>query len=383
MKITFQKNVLESAVNDSMGSVSDKNTIPVVEGIRFKTESEGKCSVTTYDLEKGFKAEIACDSSEAGNYVINAQKLNRIIKYMPDQYITLTVDSNCNATITSGRSKFELHAMDGESFPSLPELSGDRGFSISGEILKKMVNQVFFAIATSDQRPVLCGALFEIADNHLKIVACDGNRLAVREKICTLENKNKDGSSLNMTFVVPGKTLSQLVRLISDEDTVNIYLGRKHVIFSLENKTFFSRLIDSEYIDYARVIPAQKAIQVKLNRMDMISSLERASLVTEDKALGQAKSYARCNFEGDRLKISSVSVTGSVYDEVPIEKEGNDIVIGFNCRFLLETMRAIDSEKISIYLNTPLMSMVICSDESEKTEDEAFIYMVSPVKMKE
>lgn len=383
MKITFLKTQLESIVNDSMSSVSDKNTIPVVEGIRFKTESDGTCSITTYDLEKGFKAEVSCDIAEGGNYVINAQKLNRIIKYMPDQYITLTVDPTCNATITSGRSKFELHAMDGESFPSLPELSGDKGFSISGEILKKMIAQVFFAIATTDQRPVLCGALFEITDDQLKIVACDGNRLAVREKVCSLENKNKDGSSLNMKFVVPGKTLSQLMRLISDDDLVNIYLGRKHVIFALEDKTFFSRLIDGDYIDYNRVIPQQKPISVKLNRMDFVSSLERASLVTEDKALGQAKSYARCNFEGGYLKISSVSVTGSVYDEVSIEKEGDDIVIGFNCRYLLEALKAIEHNKICIWLNSPLMSIIIGPDESEKSDDEEYLYMVCPVKMKE
>lgn len=383
MKITFQKTLLESVVNDSMGSVHDKSTIPVVEGIRFKTESDGICSITTYDLEKGFKADISCDISEGGNYVINAQKLNRIIKYMPDQYITLSVDDNCNAVITSGRSKFELHAMQGETFPSLPELSGDKGFSISGEILKKMIAQVFFAIATTEQRPVLCGALFEIRDDQLKIVACDGNRLAVREKICSLENKNKDGSSLNMKFVVPGKTLSQLMRLISDDDMVGIYLGRKHVIFALEDRTFFSRLIDGEYIEYNRVIPPERPISVKLSRMDLVSSLERASLVTEDKALNQAKSFVRCHFEGSYLKISSVSVTGSVYDEVAIEKEGSDLIIGFNCRYLLEALKAIDNNKICIWLNDPLRSIIIGPDESEKKEDEEYLYMVCPVKMKE
>ena len=216
MKITFQKNTLEAVVNDSMCSVSDKNTIPVVEGIRFKTEGDGKCSITTYDLEKGFHAVVDCDVAEGGNYVINAQKLNRIIRFMPDQFITISVTPSCNVTITSGMSKFELHAMEGESFPSLPELTGDSGFKVSGELLKKMISQIFFAIAVTDQRPVLCGALFNITDNQLKIVACDGNRLAIREKICMLENDSKGGEPLNCSFVVPGKTLNQLMRLIDD-----------------------------------------------------------------------------------------------------------------------------------------------------------------------
>ncbi|MBO5778897.1 MAG: DNA polymerase III subunit beta [Clostridia bacterium] len=384
MKITFQKNILEEVVNDSMCSVSDKNTIPVVEGIRFKTEEDGRCSITTYDLEKGFQASVECDIAEGGNYVINAQKLNRIIKFMPDQYITITVSQNCNVVITSGLSKFELHAMEGESFPSLPDLSGDIGFSVTGSILKKMISQVFFAIAVTDQRPVLCGAYFKITNDQLKVVACDGNRLAVREKICTLENMNQSGD-LDCSFVVPGKTLSQLLRLISDDETVNIQLSRKHVIFRMEGKLFFSRLIDSEYIDYQRVIPKTKPINVKVDRMGLISSLERASLVTEDKALGQAKSYVRCAFEDSKLKISSVSVTGSVYDELGIEKEGDNIVIGFNCRYLLDALKAADGQIVNITLNSPLMSIVINPVAAEDSEpsDEDFLYMVCPVKMKE
>lgn len=384
MKITFQKHILEEVVNDSMCSVSDKNTIPVVEGIRFKTESDGRCSITTYDLEKGFQASVDCDIAEGGNYVINAQKLNRIIKFMPDQYITITVTPNCNVVITSGLSKFELHAMEGESFPSLPDLTGDVGFSVTGDILKKMISQVFFAIAVTDQRPVLCGALFKITNDQLKVVACDGNRLAIREKICTLESMNQNGD-LDCAFVVPGKTLSQLLRLISDDETVNIQLSRKHVIFRMEGKLFFSRLIDSEYIDYQRVIPKTKPINVKVDRMGLISSLERASLVTEDKALGQAKSYVRCAFEDSKLKISSVSVTGSVYDELGIEKEGDNIVIGFNCRYLLDALKAADGQIVNITLNSPLMSIVITPVAAEDAEpsDEDFLYMVCPVKMKE
>ena len=384
MKITFQKHILEEVVNDSMCSVSDKNTIPVVEGIRFKTEEDGSCSITTYDLEKGFQASVECDIAEGGNYVINAQKLNRIIKFMPDRYITITVNPSCNVVITSGLSKFELHAMEGESFPSLPDLAGEVGFSVTGSILKKMISQVFFAIAVTDQRPVLCGALFQITNDQLKVVACDGNRLAIREKICTLESTNQSGE-LNCSFVVPGKTLSQLLRLISDDETVNIQLSRKHVIFRMEGKLFFSRLIDSDYIDYQRVIPKAKPINVKVDRMGLISSLERASLVTEDKALGQAKSYVRCAFEDSKLKISSVSVTGSVYDELGIEKEGDNIIIGFNCRYLLDALKAADGQIVNITLNSPLMSIVINPVAAEDAEpsDENFLYMVCPVKMKE
>ncbi|MGM9648111.1 MAG: DNA polymerase III subunit beta [Eubacteriales bacterium] len=384
MKITFQKSILEAVVNDSMCSVSDKNAIPVIEGIRFKTEDDTHCSITTYDLEKGFQATVDCDVAEEGNYVINAQKLNRIIKYMPDQYITISVSANCKVVITSGLSKFELHAMEGESFPSLPDLTGEVGFTVSGNILKKMIGQIFFAIAVTDQRPVLCGALFTITNQSLKVVSCDGNRLAIREKFCSLENTDQQSEPLDSSFVVPGKTLNQLIRLISDDDLIHIHLGRKHVIFQMDGKLFFSRLIDGSYIAYQRIIPGESPINVIVDRMGMISSLERASLVTEDKALGQAKSHVRCAFEDDKLKISSVSVTGSVYDEIGIQKTGDNIVIGFNCRYLLDALKAADGEKVRITLDGPLKSIVIYPVPNEDSpKDEEFLYMVSPVKMKE
>ena len=397
MKVTFTKSALESVVNDSLCAVSDKNTIPVVEGIRFRTEKNGTCSLTTYDLEKGFKAEVECDISEQGNYVINAQKLNRIIRFMPDQYITINVNDNFVATITSGKSKFELHALDGHTFPSLPELDGDKAFTINSGILKKMINQVSFAIAVTDQRPMLCGAYFIIKNDQLKVVACDGNRLAIREKVCEIVNESKDGEELSLSFIVPGKTLSQLIKLMNDDEDVKIYLGRKHVIFKMEGKTFFSRLIEGDYIDYKRVIPQSAAISVLINRMSIISALERASLVTEDKNLGQTKAFVKCCFEGNLLKISSNSITGSVYDEIFTEKEGDDITIGFNCRYLLDALRASDGETLRLLLTNPLMSVVIERPEEAEAEEaenaaeaisadeknEKYLYMVCPVKMKE
>lgn len=385
MKIIFDKEVLETAVDCAMCSVSDKNTIPIVEGIRMKTEKNGKCSITSYDLEKGFRTEIPCKIEEPGNYVINAAKFLRIIRAMPDLIITVEVNQKCGVTVTSGRSKFELHAMEGEAFPNLPELSGDRGFTVEGAVLKKMIAQTSFAIGVgSDTRPMLCGAFFRIIGNLLRIVACDGNQLAVREMTCELGNKNKDGSQLDLSFIVPGKTVGQLSRLIDDDENVAIYLARKHVIFKMQGKTFFSRLIDLAYIDYERVIPKTRSTIIHINRMEMVASLERASLVTEDKALGQAKSYVKCTFGNDLLILESVSVNGSVYDELPVEMNGEGMVMGFNCRYLLNTLKSADTEMVEAVINGPLIPVTI-SPYYEKPEDKKdernFLYMVSPVKM--
>ena len=387
MKVTFNTEALSSAVSDSLCAVSDKNTYPALEGIRFKCEAGEKCLITTYDLNKGFMAEIDCDCTEGGNYIVSAQKLSKIIKFLPGNEVTLFIDDKNHVTITSANAKFELSAIGGENFPNLPELTGDDGFSVSSGIIKKMIGEIFFAIAVTDQRPTLCGALFNVSDERLKIVSCDGNRLAIREIECEIENKTRSGkSTLDLAFVVPGKTLAQLTRLLSDSDTpLTVHLARKHVIFRVDDKIFFSRLTEGEYIDYNRVIPKEQKIIAVVDRMAFISSLERASLITEERIVGNARSYVKCEFINDSLRVSSTSVSGSVFDEFKIEKEGEDIVIGFNCRYLLDALRSADGEKIKILMTSALLSIVIVPVREENGDDEEkrsnYLYMVCPLRM--
>ena len=204
----------------------------------------------------------------------------------------------------------------------------------------------------------------------------------MREIDCKLGNCNKDASDLNLSFIVPGKTLAQLSRLINDDDgELTVVLARKHVIFKMENRIFFSRLIEGEYIDYTRVIPKESKITAIVDRMAFISSLERASLVTEDKSLGQLKTSVKLNFEGDVLKVSSESLSGSVYDEVLIEKEGADILIGFNCRFFLDALKSADGEKIKLSMSGPLMGVVITAAEKDEESEGEYLYIVSPVRL--
>ncbi len=382
MKITFEKNILEGVINDAMCAVSEKNTIPAIEGILFNAEENGKCVMTSFDTEKGFQSTVECVTDRTGKYVINASKLSKIIRLMPDSDVTINVSENKLVTITGGRAKFELHALSGDDFPSIPMLTGENGFKIEANVLKKLISQVFFAVAVSDQRPMLCGAYFEILDNKLRVVSCDGNRLALREKDCSIENIGNTGNlGENLSFIVPGKALSQIMKLITDkDDMITIYLTRKHVIFRFDDKVFFSRLIDSKYIDYDRVIPKTAKTVVKASRSAIISALERASLVTEDRTLGQAKSCVKCEFTGDCIRISSSSVTGSVYDEVAIDMQGDDLLIGFNCRYLIDAFRSADSDNVKITLNSPLMSIIIEPD-GDGAEGEKYVYMVSPVKM--
>ncbi len=383
MKVIFEKAPLIAAVTPAMNATSNKNTISAIEGLLFNARGS-ECVITSYDTEKGIRTRVDAEVIREGSYIINAQKFYSIIKMMPSDQITVTINEKMNVKIESGRSSFELHALPGEDFPSLPELHGETSFNMPQKTLKKFISQASFAIAQKDQRPIFTGAFFRIVNGEVTVVSCDSNRLAKCSAECEIENTSERAGDINLKFIVPGKTLSELSRLISDTDEVlSVSLTRKHVIFTVGDIIFFSRLIDGEYIDYERIIPKSHMIFVTLDRDELVASLERASLMIEEKT-GSGRGYVKCLFEGDKLIITSDSVSGSVYDELPTEKTGEDIKIGFNCRFLLDAMRAADTDRIKIALSTPLMGISITkAEDADECGEHEFLFFVMPVRMKE
>lgn len=382
MKIIFEKNTLLSAIQPAMSCVSNVNTIPTIKGINLNCNEEGKCVVTSYDLEKGFRCEIPCETQRPGNYIINADTLIKIVNAMPSGYMTFEVDTNNVTKISSGKSEFEIYAMNGEDFPQLPVLTGDKGFSIAKGVLRDMIQKTKFAVAQNDMRPELNGAFFKIEGSKITVVSCDGSKMAIREQNTDIKRNEEEESAFDMKFIIPGKTLDKLTGFLNDSDEeILIRLTRKYVIFRFETMVFFSRLIENEYIDYSRFLPKSAKTVVNIDCEAFLGALERALLVTEDKTMGQSKSILRCNFEDNMLKISSVSASRKIYDEIITSKNGDDIVIGFNCSYLLAALRSADSEKLKLSLSSALTGMTI---EPAETEDgSGFTFLVLPVKIKE
>lgn len=380
MKAIFDKNKLLSEISPMLGVVSAKNTIAAIEGIKITTQDD-KCELCAFDNEKGIKNHVDAEIIEAGSYIINAGKLHQILRVLPEGSVTIEISDRNVTKISSGISSFELHALPGDDFPVLPELGGEKGFTIEQAELKNMISKVMFAVGVNEPKPMLNGVYFKIDGSKITVVASDGQRLALKEKICDIDNLG--GEELKMEFIIPGKSLSELTKLLSDSDgkKVKIVLGRRHVIFAIEDILFFTRMIDSSYLEYERFIPKNNRIFVKVSTDALLRSLERASLVTEERTMGQTKSPLRCIFKDGVLAFSSVSVSGKFYDEIPVEKTGDDIVIGFNCKFFIDAMRCVDNDYVTLSMSTPLMSMLI--EPSESSDDDKFIYLVLPVRMRD
>ena len=369
MIVTFDKDILSAAVTPAMSAVSNKNTITSIEGICITAEADGTCILNSFDLEKGIRCTVRGNVEEPGSFIINGQKLYQIIRFMPGD-IRIEIGEKMRAKITSGNSEFTINAMPGDEFPNTPSLEGDWGFNMPQCELRDALTKTLYAVAVNEPRPALNGIFFKIRDNRLTLVSSDSFRLAISEKEMKIENSIGE-EELDIAMIVPGKTAAELLKMLHDDTSpVSIRATGKHIMFTMDNLTFFSRLIDAEYVNYEKFIPKIPATYATLPCAALRESLERASLVTEEKNAGQAKSSVKFTFEDQSLLVSAVSVNGTVNEEIPVEKTGPDLKIGFNCRYLLDALRACDTEYIKLALVSPLVSMVITADEEKMTEEE-------------
>ena len=381
MKIIFKRQTAIATAAPLMCATASKTVLPTGDGILIEAKVPDICIFTTYDLEKGLRTTVEAKVIEEGTYIISAQKFIQTLKVMEGDEVTLTVDDKLSACISSGTSTHRMSALAGSDFPKLPELRSQLGFELPAPMLKKMLAKTMYAIGVNDQRPVLNGCFFRVTDERLLLVSCDSFRLARCAIHTPMENRNDDGESLHYSFIMPVKTVNELYKLLSDdeEDSVRIYMMRKHMVLILGDITFFSSLIEGEYIDYDRIIITSHRIKIELDRAALISALERAALVTEERVAGSVRSHVKLEISGNALKISANSSTGSTYDEIFVNHEGDDIIIAFNNRYLIDSVRACNSERIRISLSTPLSSINI--EPVDGAENEEDVFMLLPVKM--
>lgn len=369
MKVTFDKQKLLAAITPAAGISQSKNTLASVDGLLFECPADPKfgdcdpdeannCRISAFDLEKGLRTTVECNIYEKGMFIINAVKIQQIVRALPDGEVTLDIDEKGHVDITCGFSHFEITATPGEDFPSMPMFVGERIYKLPQYKVRNLITKTIFAVAQNDQRAAFNGALFRITNGWLTVVGCDGNRLAAAK--CPIAETADEVPDAEM--IIPGKFLTELTKLLRDsEDEVTMILGRKHVIFKIDTIYFFTRMLDTEYIQFEKLLPTSYMTQAYISRAELLGAIERASIVTEDKLGGSGRAHVKLDFMDDGVTMSSVSSGGSVYEKVPAAIDGEGVTIGFNCRFLLDALKACpsDCDRLRIRLNSPLMGIVI------------------------
>lgn len=367
MKFICNTSTLSEACQSVQRAVSTKAAIPSIEGIQIKAYGS-ELVLTGYDLELGITTSVPARVEETGGIILNAKVFCEILRKVPGDTISVECDDRFMAVIRSGEIEYSLIGISPTEFPELPSVSGGFPIVLQQGILKEMIRQTIFSVAINENKIVHTGIKFEIEPNEIKLIAVDGFRLAVRK-----ETIDYMGDSI--TFIVPAKTLSEVVKLFSQEEdaTVSMAVGKRHIIFEIGSYTVISRLLDGEFLNYRSAIPNLVSTTVKVSTRALIESIERTSLIITDKI----KSPLRCSFGENLIRISSTTSIGTANDKIPAEITGSAVEIGFNNRFLLEALRVCDTDEVNLQLNGSVAPILIVPPQGDN-----FLFLILPVRLK-
>ena len=367
MKFSCEKVLLQSAIAVTSRAVAQKSSIPALEGLLLHVEHQ--LTVSGYNMQTGIRTKVSADVAEGGDIVLNARLFGDIIRRMPDDVITFTADDKLMVHLSCGDADFDILGLSAADYPELPEVEDQYCVYIQQKTLRAMIEETAFAVSTNESRPVHTGALFEINEKGLTMVAVDGFRLAIRRE--PLE-KIEGGA---FSFVTPGSALNEVQKICEDtEDLAEITLGRRHILFEVGDTQLICRRLEGEFLDYKNAIPRKNPIQIVAETKALIESIDRVSVVISDKL----KSPVRCLFDHDKVMLSAKTGNGEAKDVCRVSGDGDKLDIVFNNRYLMEALRYAPADKVKIELNTGVSPAIIVPVEGE----ENFLYMVLPVRLK-
>lgn len=363
MKLVFTKSNLNKAVGIVMKAVPTRTTMNILECILIDATTN-EIKFTGNDMELGIETIVEGEIIEKGKIAIDAKLFSEIVRKLPDNDITLTTDSNNNALITCEKSKFNIAGKSGDDFSYLPAIIKDKMITLSQFQLKEVINQTIFSIAINDNNKMMTGELFEVNEGTLKVVGLDGHRIAIR-------NIKLEGRSDDVRVVIPGKTIQEISKILNAdaESFVNIYFTNNHVLFEFDQTHVVSRLIEGDYFKISQMLSNDYETKVSINKKEFLDSIDRANLLIRE---GDKKPII-INILNGLLQVNVNSAIGALNEDIDIDKEGKDIMIGFNPKFLMDALRVIDDENVTMYLVNHKSPCFI------RDKEENYIYLILPV----
>ncbi len=366
MKFTCEKALLVSAISVAGRTVAAKSAIPCLEGILLRAGVG--VQLTGFNLETGITVKVGAAVTEAGLCVMPARLFFDIVRKLPDEEVTIEVDDKLQVSIRGGASSFKITAMDAEDYPDLPDVNSERGVSVPQSALREMIGGTIFSVSENQARPIHTGCLMEVRDETITMVAVDSFRLARR----TWHSETPIGRE--MKFVVPATGLREVEKILADTDEPAVFtLGDKHILFEIGDATLVCRILEGEFIDWRRVVPTNSTTKLTANVATLMSSIERVSLIVSEKI----KSPVRCIFGENTADFRTTNTIGTAHDTCDIAGNGGELEIGFNCRYLLDALRAVPTEEVTLELQNGLSPIVFTPVDDKKD----FAYMVLPVRL--
>lgn len=365
MKLTFKNDALLNGINIVLKAVPSKTTMSILECILIDATSS-EIRLTGNDTELGIETKVEGSILERGKIALDAKIFSEIIRKLstPDGEITIESDNRFNTIISSSNSVFNIQGRDGEEFSYLPYIEKDKSISLSQFTLKEVIRQTLFSISPNDSNKMMTGELFEVEDNVLKVTSLDGHRISIRKVIL------KDHYE-NSKVIVPGKTLSEISKILSgdNESEIQIFFSQNHILFEFDDTIVVSRLIEGEYFRISQMLSSDYETKLTVKKREFLNCIERATILVREND----KKPLILNITDNTMQLKLNSSFGSMNAEIMINKTGKDIMIGFNPKFLIDALRVIDDEDIILYMMNPKSPCFI------KDEEEQYIYLILPV----
>ena len=365
MKLTFQKDDLLNGINIVLKAVPSKTTMPILECILIDA-SDNQIKLTANDMELGIETKVEGSILSRGKIALDAKLLSEIIRKLSggESDITIESDDKYNTTITCDNSVFHIQGKNGDEFSYLPFIEKDHFICLSQFTLKEVIRQTLFSISVNDSNKMMTGEVFQVTDNELKVASLDGHRMSIRKV------ELKDHYE-NIKVIVPGKTLGEISKILNgdNEKDVRIYFSKNHILFEFDDTVVVSRLIEGEYFRIEQMLSSDYETKVTVNKKEFLDCIDRASILIREND----KKPIIISITDHSMELKMNSSFGSMNAEVMIHKNGKDIMIGFNPKFLMDALRIIDDEEIDLYMMNPKSPCFI------KDADENYIYLILPV----
>lgn len=366
MKFHCSRPELYEIVSNVSRAVSGKTSLTVLEGILIRAKGN-LLSFLGYDLDLGISAQMPAQIEEEGEIVLSAKLFVDMMRRMNGDTVTIQTDEKYLTEIKSGATEFTILGIPSDEFPEIPTVQEEQSIRLPQHLLKGMIDQTLFAVSTNDSKPVHTGSLFQLEEGELRVVSVDGFRLALRR-----EKVSAEGTA---QFIIPGKTLSEMTKLLSDdeEQQAGLFLSRKHVVVEIGQYKVISRLLEGEFLDYRAAIPEGSSTTVTVDVRPFIESIERTSLLISDRL----KSPLRIRFEEGQIKMSCSTAIGKAYDQLECGLDGDEVEIGFNNRYMLEALRATGCDQVKLLISGPLSPMKMVP-----LDGDSFLFLILPVRLK-
>lgn len=368
MKFRVERAAFLDAVLKMQKIVGSKSSMPVLEGILLSAE-KGLLTLSSYNLEMGMKKEIYASCEVEGDIVINARLLAEILRKLRGIDVEIECDERLVCHIRSGEAVFDIMGMEANDFPEMPSLAEGENLNIDGEDFVEMVKGTIFAVSQIEgTRPILTGINISVKDGILQFVAIDGYRLAIRRKKIDIEN--------NIEFIVSGKALTEVVKLIDETcEEIEIKVGKRLILFKISGYVFISRLLEGEFVNYEKIIPSECKQSTEVDCGELIDSVERVSLLINDTF----STPIRCAFSTDELIISCATALGRAKEKMVISLDGENFEMGLNSRYLLDALKACETNEIVLKFNGANAGVTITPAD---TENNDMLYLIMPMRLK-